>query len=112
MTIDAVSRREIDWHAINWGKVYQTVRRFQARIVKAVQGSKWRKVSFLQRLLTQSFSGKAFAVREAGVYSQINGKKRPLGIATMRDRAIGKAMRSPNRGVSETQVVGAFCGGF
>ena len=36
MTIDAVSRSEIDWHAINWWKVYPTVRRAQARIVKAL----------------------------------------------------------------------------
>ena len=34
-TIDAVSRSEMDWHAINWQKVYPTVRRAQARIVKA-----------------------------------------------------------------------------
>ncbi len=37
MTIDAVSRSEIDWHAINWQEVYQTVRRLQMRIVKAAQ---------------------------------------------------------------------------
>ena len=36
MTIDAVSRSEIDWHAINWRKIYPTVRRSQARIVKAL----------------------------------------------------------------------------
>ena len=36
MTIDAVSRSEIDWHAINWPKIYRTVRRLQARIVKAL----------------------------------------------------------------------------
>jgi len=36
MTIDAVSYSEIDWHAINWRKVYRTVRRLQASIVKAV----------------------------------------------------------------------------
>ena len=36
MTIDAVSRSEIDWHAVNWQKVYLTVRRLQMRIVKAV----------------------------------------------------------------------------
>ncbi len=59
MTIDAVSRSEIDWHAINWRKVYPTVRRLQARIVKAVQEGKWRKVRSLQRLLTHSFSGKS-----------------------------------------------------
>jgi RNA-directed DNA polymerase len=27
----------IDWHSINWNKVYRTVRRLQARIVKAVR---------------------------------------------------------------------------
>ena len=36
MTIDAVSRSEIDWHAINWRELYQTVRRLQMRIVKAL----------------------------------------------------------------------------
>jgi hypothetical protein len=36
MTIDSVSRSEIDWHAINWRKVYPTVRRSQERIVKAL----------------------------------------------------------------------------
>ena len=35
MTIDAVSRSEIGWYAINWQKVYRNVRRLQARIVKA-----------------------------------------------------------------------------
>ena len=35
-TIDAVSRSEIDWHAINWPKVYPTVRRLQSSIVKAI----------------------------------------------------------------------------
>ena len=129
MTIDAVSRSEIDWHAINWRKVYRTVCRLQARIVKAVQEGKWRKVRSLQRLLTHSFSGKASAVRrvtenqgkrtpgldgeiwdtpmkKAAAISRLkrqgykprplrrvyipksNGKKRPLGIVTMQDRAM------------------------
>jgi len=129
MTIDAVSRSEIDWHAINWRKVYRTVRRLQARIVKATQEGKWRKVRSLQRLLTHSFSGKASAVRrvtenqgkrtpgldgeiwdtpmkKAAAISRLkrqgykprplrrvyipksNGKKRPLGIVTMQDRAM------------------------
>ncbi len=35
MTIDAVSHSAVHWHAINWSKVYRTVRRLQARIVKA-----------------------------------------------------------------------------
>ena len=129
MTIDAVSHSEIDWHAINWPKVYQTVRRLQARIVKATQEGKWRKVRSLQRLLTHSFSSKALAVRRAtenrgkktpGVDGEIwdtpkkkaeaisklkqggyrplplrriyipksNGKKRPISIPAMRDRAM------------------------
>ena len=40
MTIDAVSCSEIDWHAINWQKVYRTVRWLQASIVKATQEGK------------------------------------------------------------------------
>ena len=52
-----------DWHAINWPKVHQNVRRLQARIVKATKVGKWHKVQALQHLLTHSFSGKALAVR-------------------------------------------------
>ena len=54
---------EIDWHAIDWRTVDRNVRRLQARIVKATQAKAWRKVKFLQRLLTCSFSAKAQAVR-------------------------------------------------
>ncbi len=125
----ATSHNEVDWHAINWQKANQNVRRLQARIVKATQEGKWGKVKALQRLLTHSFSGKALAVRRVtenqgkhtpGVDKEIwdtptkkataicnlkqrgykplplkrvyipksNGKKRPLGIPTMTDRAM------------------------
>ena len=118
-----------DWHAINWQKAHQNVRRLQARIVKATKQGRWGKVKALQRLLTHSFSGKALAVKRvtenrgkgtpgvdgevwrssAGKWRAIhalrphgyhpqplrrmyipksNGKKRPLGIPTMRDRAM------------------------
>jgi len=50
------------WHAIDWQRVHQNVRRLQARIVKATQAGRWGKVKALQRLLTRSFSGKALAV--------------------------------------------------
>ncbi len=60
---DAVSRELIHWHAINWRHVTENVRRLQARIVKATQAKRWRKVRSLQHLLTHSFSGKALAVR-------------------------------------------------
>ena len=50
------------WHAINWQKVWRTVRRLQARIVKAVQEGRWGKVQALVYLLTHSFSGRAAAI--------------------------------------------------
>src|SRR6202166_3692853 len=52
----------VDWHSINWKKVYRTVRRLQARIVKAVREGKWHKVKTLVYLLTHSFSGRALAI--------------------------------------------------
>ncbi|NCT69253.1 MAG: group II intron reverse transcriptase/maturase, partial [Rhodanobacteraceae bacterium] len=52
-----------DWHAIDWRRVEQNVRGIQIRITKATQEGKWRKVKALQRLLTRSFCGKAFAVK-------------------------------------------------
>ncbi len=35
----AVSR-EMDWHGVNWRRVNQTMRRLQARIVKATQAKR------------------------------------------------------------------------
>src|SRR5436305_14292897 len=52
----------VDWHAIDWKKVYRTVRRLQARIVKAVREGKWHKVKALVYLLTHSFAGRALAI--------------------------------------------------
>jgi RNA-directed DNA polymerase len=54
--------RAPDWHSIPWKKVYRTVRRLQARIVKAVREGKWHKVKALVYLLTHSFSGRALAI--------------------------------------------------
>src|SRR5947207_10754149 len=120
--------RVTDWHAIDWKSAHRTVRRLQARIVKATQEKRWGKVKALQRLLTHSYSGKILAVRRVtenqgkhtpgvdgetwgtpekkaraihalrwrGYHPQPlkrvdipkpNGTRRPLGIATMRDRA-------------------------
>jgi RNA-directed DNA polymerase len=118
-----------DWHSIDWKAVYRTVRRLQARIVKAARAGRWGKVKALVYLLTHSFSGRALAIlrvvnnsgaRTPGVdgvlwntpeaktaaFSTLrrhgyrpqplhrvyipksNGKKRPLGIPTMADRAM------------------------
>src|SRR5271168_4168351 len=51
-----------DWHSIDWRKVWRTVRRLQARIVKAVAEGRWNKVKSLVYLLTHSFGGRALAI--------------------------------------------------
>ena len=56
------------------GESNQTVRRLQARIVKATQEGRWGKVQALQHLLTHSFSGKALAVRRV---TENQGKRTP-----------------------------------
>src|SRR5215469_1025370 len=63
-----------DWHAINWQKVHQNVRRLQARIVKATQEKRCGRVKARPRLLTHSFSGKALAVRRV---TENQGKNTP-----------------------------------
>src|SRR6184192_2505054 len=63
-----------DWHAIDWESANHTVRRLQARIVKATKEERWGKVKALQRLLTHSFSGKALAVRRV---TENRGKRTP-----------------------------------
>lgn len=118
-----------DWSAIDWRKVDKTVRRLQARIVKAQREGRHGKVKSLSRILTRSFAGRAMAVKRvtenkgkktAGVDGVLwnsptkkakavrelrpegyrakplrrvyipksNGKRRPLGIPTMKDRAM------------------------
>jgi len=64
------------WHTIDWYAVHRTVRRLQARIVKAVQAGRWGKVRALQHLLTHSFSGKALAVQRV---TSNDGKRTPGG---------------------------------
>lgn len=50
------------WHSIPWKKVWHNVRRLQARIVKAIQESRWGKVRALVYLLTHSRSGRSAAI--------------------------------------------------
>jgi RNA-directed DNA polymerase len=68
----ALSTQADAWHTIDWYAVHRTVRRLQARIVKAVQAGRWGKVQALQHLLTHSFSGKALAVKRV---TENKGKK-------------------------------------
>src|ERR1051326_6370278 len=58
----AVPNTTVDWHSIDWKKVYRNVRRLQARIVKAVREGRWGKVKALVYLLVHSFSGRALAI--------------------------------------------------
>jgi len=62
MPAGAAPRRTPDWHSIPWKKVWRTVRRLQARIVKAVAEGRWNKVKALVYLLTHSFGGRALAI--------------------------------------------------
>jgi RNA-directed DNA polymerase len=62
MLAGAAPDRTPDWHSIEWKNVWRTVRRLQARIVKAVAQGRWNKVKALVYLLTRSFSGRALAI--------------------------------------------------
>lgn len=127
--VSAPPCREVGWHQINWAKCHRTVRRLQARIVKATQEDRRHDAKTLERLLTRSFAGRAIAIRRVtenpgkrtpGVdgktwstpesksaailflnrrgYKPLplrrvyipksNNKMRPLGIPTMKDRAM------------------------
>jgi RNA-directed DNA polymerase len=70
----ALSTGPAAWHTIDWSAVHRTVRRLQARIVKAVQAGRWGKVQALQHLLPHSFRGKALAVQRV---TTNHGRKTP-----------------------------------
>jgi RNA-directed DNA polymerase len=72
--VDAAFTRKADWSAIDWHACRCEVRKLQARIAKAVQQSRWRKVKSLQWLLTHAFSAKALAVRRV---TENQGKNTP-----------------------------------
>lgn len=62
------------WDQIDWEQCRKTVRKLQARIVKAIQASRWGKVKALQHLLTHSWSAKALAVKRV---TENRGKDTP-----------------------------------
>src|SRR3954452_21305977 len=59
MLAGAAPERTPHWHSIEWKKGWRTVRRLQARLVKAVAEGRWNKVKALVYLLTRSFGGRA-----------------------------------------------------
>ena len=120
---------QLSWDSIDWDKAGKSVRKLQARIVKAQQEGRHGKVRSLSRILTRSFAAKVLAVKrvtqnkgkhtpgvdgvlwntpkqKARVVEDLNpqrykakplrrvyipksnGKERPLGIPTMKDRAM------------------------
>ena len=70
----AASHEAEQWHHIDWEQAHRTVRRLQARIVKAYQEGRWGKVKALQRLLTHSHSGRLLAVKRV---TENQGKHTP-----------------------------------
>ncbi len=73
-TVGAGSTKNMNWHSINWKKVHKTVRRLQARIVKAMQEGNHGKVRALQWILTHSLSAKLLAIR---LVTRNRGKRTP-----------------------------------
>jgi RNA-directed DNA polymerase len=71
-SVGALAHESDEWHAIDWQKVSENVRRLQVRIVQATKEGRWGKVKALQHLLTHSFSGRAMAVRRV---TENDGKK-------------------------------------
>ena len=135
------------WRTIDWASCEKKVRKLQVRIVEALKANRIGKVKSLQRILINSFSAKALAVRQvtsnkggstAGVdkvawltdverYNAIgslktrgykpkplrrvfipkkNGKQRPLGIPTIKDRAMQALFLMALEPVSETLADG------
>ena len=133
------------WQSIDWKMCEAQERKLQVRIVEALKANRVGKVMKLQRILTNSFSAKALAVRRvtsnkggnnAGVdgetwltpaerYRAIssltlrgykakplrrveipksNGKMRPLGIPTIKDRAMQALFLMALEPVAETQA--------
>jgi RNA-directed DNA polymerase len=74
MGVDAAFTRKADWSAIDWHAYTCEVKKLQARIAKAVQQGRWRKVKALQWLPLHAFSANALAVRRV---TENQGKHTP-----------------------------------
>src|SRR5882762_3695990 len=78
MTVDlfagASSNKVSDWQAVDWPKVWRTVRRLQLRIAKAIRADKHGQAKALSWLLTHSRSAKLLAVKRV---TENKGAKTP-----------------------------------
>ena len=60
----SADRKLFKWESIYWNKCEQSVKKLQARIVKAQKEGRHNKVKALQWTLTHSFYAKALAVKQ------------------------------------------------
>ena len=74
--VGAPSHKDVTWHERAWEAAHRTVRRLQARIVKAQQEGKRGKVQALQRLLTRSLRGRVLAITRV---TENSGRSTPGG---------------------------------
>lgn len=75
--VTTVSSRVTDWHSINWGKAYRTIRNLRQRIFKAKSKGNWKLVRGLQKLMLRSYSNLLIAIRQV---CQINKGKQTPGV--------------------------------
>ena len=92
MIAGAASHTAVNWHAINWQKAHQIVRRLQARIVQAEQAGKRGKVKALQRLLMRRSRARQRAFERLEL---LEGK---LSRAVLRGRDGGNTVLLPGVG--------------
>ena len=67
----------VEWHEINWHKLERRVYKLQTRIYRSSQRGDVKTVRRLQKMLMQSWSAKALAVRRV---TQDNGGKKTAGV--------------------------------
>lgn len=63
VTACASADRVSTWHQIDWKNCHRSVKKLQARIVKATQEGRHNKAKALQWLLAHSFYAKALAIK-------------------------------------------------
>src|SRR2546421_7898952 len=82
MTVDllagASSNKVSDWQAVDWPKVWRTVRRLQLRIAKAIRAGQHGKAQALSWLLTHSRSAKLLAVKRVLANLTLDGMEQAI----------------------------------
>lgn len=71
------TKKQTDWHSIDWKKANRIVRNLRQRIFRATQEHNFKKVRSLQKLMLRSLSNRQVVVRRV---TQINQGKHTPGI--------------------------------